>query len=435
MRFATGLIVAAAALIGCESTSQTLQNAPDPSTNSARMPGQGVRPPSLGPLGSFETSGHQKLDAWRYEFAARAYREGYSIEIIRSVLSNIEPMSIFLEQSSEAVDQAEFSKPIWEYIDDTVSRTRVATGRELLSEDYELFSALEQNYGVQKHYIAAIWGMETSYGQVIGNFDAPSALASMAAEGRRRGFAENELLALMEILERGDARRHELIAGWAGAMGQTQFMPTTYVQYAVDWTGDGTKDVWRARGDALASAANYLQASGWRAGEPALVEVQLPKPFNYSYANGQRRPTSLWATLGLTPLSSVSLDPAGVGLAELWLPAGSNGPAFLLYPNFDVIKTYNRADSYALAVSLIAEGIQGRATPAGSWPRDIDRLNIEEIKRLQDGLNRLGFSAGTVDGIAGRGTRRALQSFQISAGMLADGFPTRRALAAVEAAY
>lgn len=387
-------------------------------------------PPSVG---AFESSGHLKLDAWRIEFAERARVAGHSVEVIRSVLDGIEPMRQFLELKSAPVDQAEFSKPIWEYVDDTVSRSRLTNGRQRLANDATLFAALENNYKVQKQYLAAIWGMETSYGAVIGNFDAPSVLASMATEGRRQSFAENELLALMTILASGDAYRHELIAGWAGAMGQTQFMPTTYLAYAVDWTGDGTKDVWRARADALASAANYLKASGWRYGEPSLVEVRLPEGFNYALANGTKRSTSTWQAQGISPMTRSNLDPANVGQSELWLPAGATGPAFLLYPNFNVIKTYNRADSYALSVSLIAEGVQGNPAPAGNWPRNIDRLNIAEIMRLQAGLNRLGYDAGPVDGIAGRGTRGALQSFQIDRNMLADGFPTKRALSAIEA--
>ncbi|MAP93879.1 MAG: lytic murein transglycosylase [Ponticaulis sp.] len=417
-------------LLSCQSTPER----PAPGQPPVTDPTPPVTQPPGNPTWSFDSSGHAQLDAWRADFAPRAYAAGHSKDVIHSVLDGIEPMRQFLSVSSAPVDQAEFSKPIWDYVDDTVSASRLSTGRQKLANDTALFDALERTYGVQKAYLAAIWGMETSYGAVIGNFDAPSTLASMAAEGRRQSFAERELMALMTILTAGDAYRHELIAGWAGAMGQTQFMPTTYVAYAVDWTGDGTKDVWRARADALASAANYLQASGWRPGEPSLVEVSLPTPFNYSYANGQKQPTSTWAALGVTPATGGVIDPAGIGQSELWLPAGAAGPAFLLYPNFDVIKTYNRADSYALSVSLIAEGVQNRPAPAGAWPRDIDRLNIEEIKRLQSALNQLGYSAGPVDGIAGRGTRNALQSFQIAAGMLADGFPTRRALAAVEGA-
>jgi hypothetical protein len=171
--------------------------------------------------------------------------------------------------------------------------------------------------------------------------------------------------------------------------------------------------------------------SGWRQGQPALVEVRLPDSFDYSLADSTRRSSTSWVGLGLKPATGRFLDPGQVGASELWLPAGHTGPAFLLYPNFDVIKTYNRADSYALAVSLIAEGLKGNQTPVAPWPADIDRCSIDEIKMLQAGLNRLGFDAGKVDGIAGRGTRNALQSFQKSHGKMADGFPTRRALADV----
>ena len=423
----TFLLSATVALAACESSPQSA----DISGLSAVTP---IPPSVSSSIGAFASSGHAGLDTWRDEFAVRARNAGHQIETIRSILEGIEPMSVFLERSSEAVDQAEFSKPIWEYVDDTVSQRRLTNGRERLAADSSLFGALETTYGVQREYLVAIWGMETSYGGYIGDFDAPSALASMAAEGRRRSFAERELLALMTILENGDAYRHELIAGWAGAMGQTQFMPTTYVAYAVDWTGDGTKDVWRAPADALASAGNYLSASGWRPGEPSLVEVVLPQNFDYALANGVDRPSQFWQQIGIVPANRLNLDPAGVGEAELWLPAGATGPAFLLYPNFDVIKTYNRADSYALSVSLIAEGVSGRGAPTGAWPRGIDRLSISEIEQLQDALNRLGYNAGPADGIAGRGTRGALQRFQIDRGMMADGFPTRTALAAVLAA-
>lgn len=419
------LLATTATLTGCESSPQTNQTYPTPTVTPVQ------NPTVPGQVGAFASSGHADMDAWRDDFAERALRRGYKVEIIRSILERIEPMDAFLVHKSEVVDQAEFSKPIWNYVSDTVSSRRLTTGQEKLAADRPLFEALSARYGVQPEYLAAIWGMETSYGAFIGNFDAPSTLASMATEGRRRSFAETELLALMEILDRGDAKREWLIAGWAGALGQAQFMPSTYLAYAVDWTGDGTKDVWTARADALASAGNYLSASGWRRGEPSLVEVQLPGTFDYSLADGSRRSSTNWVDLGVKPMSGRFLDPGQVGSSELWLPAGHTGPAFLLYPNFDVIKTYNRADSYALSVSLIAEGLKGNKAPQAAWPESIDRCSIDEIKMLQAGLNKLGYDAGKVDGIAGRGTRQALQRFQKDRGLLADGFPTRTALAAV----
>ncbi|MFC6198233.1 lytic murein transglycosylase [Ponticaulis profundi] len=451
MRFTaltTVLMASASLLVACESTSESQANertevyTPAPT----RTPTTTTRPPATPEpqatptptssslsqiIGPFRSSGHAALDAWRDDFAQRAYGQGFHVTTIRSVLSGIEPMSIFLESRADIVHQSEFSKPIWEYLDSAVSSSRISNGREKLATDASLFADLERTYGVPGEYLTAIWGMETSYGQVKGDFDAPSALSSMATEGRRRAFAEGELLALMRILDRGDAKREWLQAGWAGAMGHTQFMPSTYYAYAVDWTGDGTIDVWNARADALASAANYLSKSGWRAGEPAVREVTLPPAFDYSLADGEERTIPIWGTLGLEPVGYTELAPGTVNKAELWLPAGKDGPAFLLFTNFRMIKTYNRADSYALAVSLLAENIAGRASPSAAWPRDIDRLSIEEVKVLQNQLNQLGYNAGVVDGIAGRGTRKALQNFQADRRMMADGYPTQRALNAV----
>lgn len=428
-------VVAMACLASCKTVSvpQTPTPLPIPAPTPTPTPTP-VATPEPEAIGLFRTSGNVKMDLWRTDFAKRAQEKGFSVARIRSVLDGIEPMSIFLSQKIDVVDQAEFSKPIWEYVGDTVSNSRLSSGRTKLENDASLFAALEAEYGVSAEYLAAIWGMETSYGAVKGDFDAPSALASMAVEGRRKTFAENELLAIMRLLDRGDAERSWLKAGWAGAMGHTQFMPSTYYAYAVDWTGDGTIDVWRARADALASAGNYLRASGWRRGEPALREVVLPGSFDYSLANGTNRSISAWESLGISPASHNTLAPSSITSAELWLPAGSTGPAFLLFPNFDAIKTYNRADSYALSVGLLAESYEGARVPSAAWPVTIDRLNISEIEQLQAGLNRLGYNAGPVDGIAGRGTRGALQRFQIDRNLMADGFPTKRALSAVNAA-
>lgn len=422
------LVLMVPVVVACETTSQTPAPTPKPVITPTPTP---APKPSIG---FFKSSGHAGLDIWRIDFANRAVDRGFKVATVRSVLDGIQPMSIFLEQKIDIQDQAEFSKPIWEYVDDTVSNTRLATGREKLQSNAALFAALEAEYGVPARYLAGIWGMETSFGAVMGDFDAPSALSSMAVQGRRKSFAEGELYAIMKLLERGDAKRSWLKAGWAGAMGHTQFMPSTYYAYAVDWTKDGTKDVWRARADALASAANYLRASGWKAGQPALREVNLPEGFNYALADGTKRSIAAWRAQNLSPVGASTLAPDDISEAELWLPAGHTGPAFLLYDNFNVIKTYNRADSYALAVALMAESFGGTLVPVKAWPRDIDRLNIDEVKQLQAALNKLGYNAGPVDGIAGRGTKSALQRFQIANNLLADGFPTRTALSAVLAA-
>ncbi|MEO1027631.1 MAG: lytic murein transglycosylase, partial [Pseudomonadota bacterium] len=276
--------------------------------------------------------------------------------------------------------------------------------------------------------IIAIWAMETNFGGYIGDFDGPETLANMATEGRRRGLAERELYAMMTILERGEARRADLISGWAGAMGQTQFMPSVFLTRAVDWDGDGKKDLWKSKADALASAANYLALAGYSKGEPWGIEVTVPTGFDYSIADGKHRSLAEWQNVNLTPVRGGAFDGETDLRGRLWLPAGANGPKYLIFSNFDVFLNYNRANAYAFSVGLLADSFAGRPGVQAPWPTNEARLNKDEIKQLQAALNAKGYPAGPVDGIAGTGTRRALQSFQKDAGLTADGYPTKAIL-------
>lgn len=390
---------------------------------------------TVDPVAPYESSGHAAMDAWRVSFASRAAAQGRDPAAIRAVLDGISPLEIYLSSdfqtaSTGIADQAEFAKPIWEYLRTAVSNSRKMRGADKLVVNDGLFDQLETAYGVDRQVLTAIWGMETNFGSFMGTNDAANALANMAVEGRRRSFAEGELIALMKILERGEARRSDMTSGWAGAMGHTQFMPSTFLAHAQDFTGDGLKDVWDSEADALASAANYLSVSGYEPGEPWGLEVNLPEGFDYAVANGQDRRVSSWQSMG------VSFARAGDGadsakFAELWVPAGHRGPKFLLFKNFDVFKTYNRADSYALAVGLLSDGVLGKEGPLTAWPTDLRPLTIAQVKQLQAGLNELGHDAGPVDGIAGRGTKGALRRFQAANGFIADGFPTTEMLAYV----
>lgn len=395
---------------------------------------EGVPAPAQ-PIGSFVTSGHARMDAWRDDFASRALAQGRDRDVIRSLLEGISPLETFLGPAfttqSAISEQAEFAKPIWEYLRSTVTRTRKRIGAEKLAANEALFDSLEGEYGVDREVLAAIWGMETSFGGFIGSNDAANTLANMAVEGRRRRFAEGELIALMKIVETGLAERDDLVSGWAGAMGQTQFMPTTFLAHAKDFTGDGRIDVWNSEADALASAANYLSVSGYRTGQPWGLEVTLPEGFDYSLADGEERRLSTWRSMGLTTATGEALDAGTASFGELWVPAGHRGPKYLLFKNFNVFKTYNRADSYALAVGLLSEGVQGLDRPVTSWPTDIRPLSVSQVKQLQGALNQLGYSAGPVDGIPGRMTKSALRGFQSDRGMIADGFPTTRMLSRV----
>ncbi|MEM9669974.1 MAG: lytic murein transglycosylase [Pseudomonadota bacterium] len=390
----------------------------------------------------FETSGLAAFDAWRNDFANRAIAGGRSPVIVYDTLRDLKPLDLYLAprvetatSRSAATEQAEFSKPIWEYIETAVSERRQLNALSQSNERAALFQRIEAEFGVDAGAVIAIWGMESNFGGFIGDFDAPEALASMAVEGRRRDLAERELLAIIQILERGIARRDQFVAGWAGAMGHTQFMPSTYLQHAVDFTGDGNIDIWTTEADALASAANYLKASGYVAGQPWGAEVIVPDYFDYSLAdNRTERSISEWQDLGLLPEEGTAF-PADINTpGRMWLPAGASGPKYLLFSNYDVFLTYNRSNSYAFSVGLLSDIVAGRPAPRTPWPTDVARISVGETKRLQAALNRIGYDAGVEDGIAGTGTRVALQKFQKANGLLADGYPSRSAFGYVMSA-
>ncbi len=396
-------------------------------------------PPTVVSIPPFSTSGNASMDSWREDFATRALADGRNPIVVYETLADISPLSLYLGDEvslakTGVADQAEFAKPIWEYVASAVSEGRKTRGAQKIADLDETFDAIEATYGVDREALTAIWAMETNLGTFIGNFDAANTLANMAVEGRRQSFAERELSALMKMQERGDVDREDLISGWAGAMGQTQFMPSTFYAYAVDFDGDGKKDLWGSEADALASAANYLKISGYQNDMPWGLEVVAPSGFDWSLADGQDRRMSTWVASGLTGIGGEALSVGDGVFAELWLPTGATGPKYLLFKNFDVYKTYNRSDSYAFSVGLLTDGVAGKTGPVVPWPTELELLSKQEVMVLQDSLNRLGFDAGVIDGIAGRGTRGALQRFQKANGIPADGYPTRIALDQVLAA-
>ncbi|MGE6697036.1 lytic murein transglycosylase [Hyphomonas sp. NPDC076900] len=424
-----GIAIVCGALASCAAGPQ----APSPKPPVTGTPSPA---PETGPI-VYKSSGHAAMDAWRDDFSARAMAAGNDRALVKSLLENISPITMWLgtadtlQTQTAPSDQAEFAKPIWDYLATPLGNTRITQGQQKLASTRATLDAIEAAYGVDRSALLAIWGMETNFGGFIGRDDAANALANMAVEGRRRSLAESELYALMKILKDGDALRGDLIAGWAGAMGQTQFMPSTYVAHAVDFDGDGRKDVWKSEADALASAANYLARSGYMKGQPWGIEVLTPEGFDFSLADGSERRMATWVAAGLSPIRGGAFDTGGADFAEFWLPAGASGPKFLLFKNFNVFKTYNRADSYALAVGLSGDMIIGKGGPVAAWPKHLAPLTVVEIRDLQDGLNALGYDAGTADGIAGRRTKTALQNFQKARGFLADGYPTKEMLAAV----
>ena len=421
---ALGLLAAACA------TTKIAGGKPQPQPPVAAEP---APPPAPAPVtpGGFASSGNGTFDTWRDDFAAKAAMNGRRTETVRAVLDGLVPVEA-TAQAQSFDNQAEFVKPIWDYAKSAVSPTRITNGQARLAANVDTFNAIEAAYAPPREILAAVWGMESAYGAVIGNEDAPRVLASQAAVGRRKDFNEQELVAIMKLIDDGSATRAQFRkASWAGALGQTQFMPSSIIAYGKDFDGDGHKDLWTNAGDALASAGNYLQAFGWKKGQPWAVEATIPAGFDYSYGDGRKFTVAAWKAIGITPVIPATFTDTDVLNAELFLPAGSYGPAFLLFDNFYVIKKYNNADSYALAIGLLADRLAGRPDLSRPWPTDIQMLTQQQAKDLQTGLNTLGFSAGTVDGIIGRGTRGALQKFQKSKNLVADGFPTVAMLTAV----
>lgn len=362
---------------------------------------------------------YNSFSDWKSDFSMRAMSAGYDASAVQRLLA-----SAYLNQQVISLDssQPEFSKMPWEYADSAVSDGRVSTGKRKFSEQRSYLSGLESQYGVNAEVIAAIWGMESSYGAVTGNSYLPSALASLAYEGRRQEFAETQLLSLMTLLQRGDVSWSQLEGSWAGGMGQTQFIPDTWLKQGVDGDSNGHRNPW-STADALASTANYLNNSGWVRGLAPFYEVTLPASFDYSVV-GSQQSAAKWASLGVDTIADVYLD-ADTQM-ELWLPAGKDGPTLLLSKNFDVIKVYNNSSSYALGVSLLGKAIAGQGGLQKSWPRYERPLSTSQVRNLQQRLTHLGYDTQGADGIVGTNTRKAFQRWQADNGQTPDGFITQR---------
>ncbi|WP_404438238.1 lytic murein transglycosylase [Stutzerimonas chloritidismutans] len=369
----------------------------------------------------------QSFTEWRDAFRSEALQAGIPAMVFDRAFAGVTPdPSIITADRS----QPEFTRPVWQYLEGALSRQRVEGGRRLLSQHQATLDDIEARYGVDRNTLVAIWGLESSFGQIMGDKGVIRSLATLAHEGRRPGFAKSQLLAALEILDRGDVSADQLRGSWAGAMGQTQFIPTTYNTHAVDFDGDGRRDIWNSSADALASAAHYLQASGWKAGQPWGFETGLPEGFDYALADSNiRKPLREWRRLGLNGLPS-NMDEAS---ATLLLPAGYRGPAFLVLDNFRAILRYNNSSSYALAIGLLSERFGGGGQIRASWPQGEQPLSRSERLELQERLSSQGFDPGAADGIIGANTRSAIRGFQQQLGWPADGHPTQELLGRLRA--
>ncbi|OOR83321.1 lytic murein transglycosylase [Moraxella canis] len=356
---------------------------------------------------------------WKSDFMHRAVSQGVNPNLLNSLMAGamLSQRVIDLDRS-----QAEFTKMPWEYVESAASSNRIRQGKSKLNENLSILTSAESIYGIPKEITTAIWGMESSYGAGMGSMDLVNALSSLAYDGRRREFAESQLISMVRMIERGDVTASQLQGSWAGGMGHTQFIPTTWMQEGVDGNGDGRKDPW-SRQDALTSTASYLANAGWVRGLQPFYEVRLPAGFDFSQLN-TKRSLDAWKASGLVSTSGEYFG--GAHEAELWLPAGQYGPALLLTKNFDVIRVYNNSSSYALGVSLLAKQIAGGSGLIQSWPRHEQPLSRSQILTLQRNLTTQGFDTQGIDGVAGSNTRRAFARWQAANGQVPDGFISQR---------
>ncbi|MEX0591819.1 MAG: lytic murein transglycosylase [Xanthobacteraceae bacterium] len=354
-----------------------------------------------------------------------AARRGVSRATFDGATRGLEPELQIMELLDR---QPEFSKPVWEYLDLLVNERRIATGREVVARHATAFDAVERAYGVDRHIIAAIWGIESNFGTQGGERPVIRSTATLACIGRRQNYFRDEFLAALEILDRGDVPVEHLKGSWAGAFGPTQFMPTSFKRYAVDFDGDGRRNVVTSIPDVIASTANNLKKDGWHAGATWGYEVVLPRGFDFLLVDRSiRKSPREWEALGVRRVGGKAF-PRASDAGNLLLPAGAHGPAFIVIDNFRAIMKYNPSESYALAVGHLADRIRGGDPFAQAWPRDELPLSRTERFEMQQRLAGLGLYRGEADAQLGARTRAAIRDFQARAGLLADGFANSKVL-------
>lgn len=400
-------MLAAGLLAGCQTT-----QAPPVAAAAESPPAAAAPQPRL------------SYDEWLKGLRAEAVQQG-----IRTATFDRAMGSVRLSDRVQELDnsQPEFTRMVWQYLDSAVSDRRVQSGRQKLQDNAALLRRISQRTGVPAEILVAHWGLESDYGNSTGGFRVVDALTTLAYEGRRTGYFRGELLAALRILDSGDIPLERMSGSWAGAMGQTQFMPTIFLKHATDEDRDGRRDIWGSLPDVFASTAAFVQSNGWRAGERWGEEVTLPPGFSYAEAEYNIvKPMAEWRRMGVRPAAGGELQ--GEGGASVLLLGGHGGPAFLIRDNFRAIMRYNPSTSYALAVALLADRIEGRGPVLGSWPRHEQPLSKDERMELQQRLAALGFDPGGVDGIIGANTRNALRRFQTSVNEVPDGFATKSLL-------
>jgi lytic murein transglycosylase len=351
-------------------------------------------------------------------------RAGVSQRTLDVAFANLSPDPKVLEFQKQ---QPEFKTPIWDYVDGLVDEERVADGKAAMTKNARALAHAEQTFGVSRYMLAAIWGVESNFGTEMGERPLVQSLSTLACMGERASYFRSELMATLKIIDRGDIPADKLAGSWAGAFGQTQFMPSSYLRLAAAGS-DGQRDIVDSADAALASTANYFVKSGWRSGVPWGFEVKLPQ--NYSGPSGRKakQPMSAWEARGLARIDG---KPLGSGEAGLLLPAGPDGPAFLVTHNFDVVYSYNAAESYSLAACVLADRLAGGPGIETPWPTDDPGLSREGRRELQALLTKRGYDVGQPDGAIGKKTKEAIADFEGKNGLAVNGRASKKVLEAL----
>ena len=367
----------------------------------------------------------ENFPSWLDGLRQEARAKGISEATLHEALDNLKPIPRVIELDRK---QPEFTQTFWRYLDTRVTETRIERGRILLETHKELLDRIEKHYGVQPRFLVAFWGLETNFGDYLGSFPVISSLATLAYDPRRSDFFRGELLDALSIIDEGNISAANMLGSWAGAMGQTQFMPSTFVLFAVDADGDGRRDIWYSLPDVFASAANFLSESGWQGDKTWGREVKLPSTFDLEMTGLEvEKSLAAWQILGVRKTNGKDLPRVNVK-GSIILPAGHDGPAFLVYNNFHTILRWNRSDLYAIAVGHLADRITGSTPFMAPRPDSEEPLSREQAKKIQELLTAQGYDPGPVDGIIGSQTRKAIKEFQRTAKLPADGYPTPKLL-------
>ena len=356
---------------------------------------------------------------WVANFRSRALRAGITDRTFNAAFAGVQYLPDTIRRDR---NQSEFVKPMSEYMATAASDLRVRGGRAMLRKHARLLARIEASYGIEPHVVVAFWGMESNYGKRRGDTPLISTLATLTFDGRRGRFFEKQLIAALKILQRRDIAPSQMTGSWAGAMGHTQFIPSTFDAYAMDFTGDRRRDIWSDDpSDALASTAAYLKRFGWRKGQPWGVEVRLPRGFDYGRSNRSvKMSPAQWGQLGVRGTNGQVVP--NYGIASLITPTGGRGPAFLVFRNFDVISRYNNAEAYMIGVGRLSDRLRGMDRLHTPWPAGERELFRAERRELQQRLTATGYNTGGIDGKVGPATRRAIRAYQRAVGLPADGF-------------